>query len=76
MYPIGVVVKPLSVLELPSYQRGTPILVLTEYGHRKVVPLEDIAPISPNATYIFADSYTKSMMCRNERDCLGNFEES
>jgi hypothetical protein len=72
MYPIGIVVKPIAVLDLPSYQRGTPILVLTEYGHRKVVPLEDIAPLSENTIYIFADSHAEARMCRDEDTCIGN----
>jgi len=76
MYPIGIVVKPIAVLDLPSYQRGTPLLVLTEYGHRKVVPLEDIAPLSENTTYIFADSHAMARMCRAQESCIGNLEET
>ncbi|MEL6644933.1 MAG: hypothetical protein AAFO57_00820 [Pseudomonadota bacterium] len=74
MYPIGVVVKPIAVLDLPSYQRGTPILVLTEYGHRKVVPLSDIAPLAENTTYIFSDTHAEARMCLAAETCLGNYD--
>lgn len=74
IYPIGVVVKPIAVLNLPSYQMGTPILVLTEYGHRKVVPLSDIAPLAENTTYVFSDTHAEARLCRAEETCLGNFK--
>lgn len=75
IYTIGTVVKPISVLDIPSYQKGTPILVLTEHGHRKVVPLEDIEPIALNTRYIFADSHGIANMCREVDNCLGHSVE-
>ncbi|MBE3637764.1 hypothetical protein [Mangrovicoccus algicola] len=71
-YPIGIVVKPLRQLDLPNYHRGTPVLVETEYGHRKVLPLEDMAPIAVNTTYLLPDSAAKAWMCNHEDSCRGN----
>ena len=78
MYPLGVVVRPLYPLDPAAYGRavpGTPVLVLTEFGHRKIVALENLQPITPNATYIFADSYARTMLCRAPDDCPGNAED-
>ena len=76
MYPIGVVVKPLYRINLKTYPHGrTPVMVLTEYGHRKIVAQEDIQKIVANASYIFADSYAKAMICRDASDCPGNAED-
>ncbi len=75
MYPIGLVVKPLGVLDLPAYTgagRGTPVLALTEYGHRKIISIDDIAPITPNATYIFADGVSEATFCYGTDNCPGN----
>lgn len=76
MYPIGVVVKPLYRIELDSYPQGrTPVMVLTEYGHRKIIAQEDIQKLVENASYIFADSYAKAMICRAGEACPGNAED-
>lgn len=75
MYPIGLVVKPLGVLDLPAYtgaERGTPVLALTEYGHRKIISIDDIAPITPNATYIFADGVSEATFCYSTSNCPSN----
>lgn len=75
MYPIGIMVKPLGVLDLPTYVRtgrGTPILVLTEYGHRKIVSLNDIAPITSDAIYIFAEGVAEATYCKAIDPCPGN----
>ncbi|WP_172328663.1 hypothetical protein [Mangrovicoccus sp. HB161399] len=71
-YPIGMVVKPLRQLKLPNYHRGTPVLVETEYGHRKILPLEDITEMAENTTYILPDSAAKAFMCNHEDTCGGN----
>lgn len=78
MYLIGQVVRPLYALEPEKFGRavdGTPILVLTEHGHRKIMPLEHLTPITQNAAYIFADSYANTKICRSEDDCPGNAED-
>lgn len=78
MYPIGIMVKPLYRLDLPRYEaagHGRPILVLTEYGHRKIVSEDDILPLENDRSYVFADSYAKSMICRSRDDCPGNSED-
>ncbi len=78
MYPIGIVLRPLYRLDLPRFEdagEGKPILVVTEYGHRKIVSEDDIARIEDGSSYVFADSYAKSMICREADACPGNGED-
>ncbi|MEL6378044.1 MAG: hypothetical protein AAFQ04_12790, partial [Pseudomonadota bacterium] len=75
MYPIGVVVKPIAYVPLPDFElaRGDrAILVLTEYGQRKLIRERDIAPIASNLFYIFSDTPNNARICRTEADCPGN----
>ncbi len=74
-YPIGMVLKPLMVLRLPGPGQSAErllYLVLTEYGHLKVVPVDDVQPLISGATYFFANSNTRVFMCRDPEDCPGN----
>lgn len=78
MYPIGVVLRKLGDVQIEGWHDaggGRPILVQTEYGHRKIVSDRNVEPMVANATYIFADSYAKSMICRDAADCPGNGED-
>ncbi|MEM9436118.1 MAG: hypothetical protein AAGA15_03685 [Pseudomonadota bacterium] len=75
MYPIGLMVRPVAYVPLDAFEasRGDrAILVLTEYGQRKIIRESDIAPIVQNATYLFADTPLDAGVCRSAEDCPGN----
>jgi hypothetical protein len=75
MYPLGIVVQPLYSLSLPKFEaaeRGAPVLVLTEYGQRKIVAEADLSAIRDDQAYVFSDSSAKSMICKDAADCPGN----
>lgn len=78
MFPIGVVVKPLGVIDLPKFEQrhGRPILVLTEYGHRKVVSLDLIDPLEQDLVYLFPDHYEPAKICRKVDGCAGHAPEA
>lgn len=74
MYPLGIVVRLLHGLPTERYGNavnGTPVMVLTEFGHRKIVAYEDIEPIH-DRTYLFADSFDRLTFCRSIDDCPTN----
>jgi hypothetical protein len=83
MYPIGTLLQPLGLVDLEAMphfqsfaeQEGLPVLVLTEFGHRKIVPFEALAPLTPNLTYLFADQYEPTMICRRAEGCVGHLAE-
>ncbi len=74
MFPIGTVVRPLSLVELSGYpaHRGQPVLVLTEFGHRKVVPQSAFTRIAENLTYLFADGREPIRICKTAAGCISN----
>ncbi|TCL08579.1 hypothetical protein BXY66_0616 [Shimia isoporae] len=75
MYPIGVVVRPIGYVPLADFENAhddKAILVITEFGHRKLIRERDLSPILHNATYVFTDSPINSRICRTSGDCPGN----
>ncbi len=75
MYPIGVVVKPIAYVSLPDFEAGRgdrAILVITEYGHRKLIREQDIQPLLQEQTYFFSDSPANSLICRSAENCPGS----
>jgi len=78
MYPIGIVLKPIAYVQLTDFEasRGDrAILVVTEYGQRKLVREKHIQPIIQNLTYIFSDTPLNSRICRRIDDCPGSSTE-
>ncbi|WP_294225902.1 hypothetical protein [uncultured Shimia sp.] len=78
MYPLGLMVRPIAYVHLPVFEnaRGDrAILVVTEYGQRKLIAESDIAPIAQNAVYLFADAPGNAGICRTEDNCPGNSME-
>ena len=78
MYPIGIVLKPIAYVQLSAFEasRGDrAILVVTEYGQRKLVRESHIQPILHNLTYIFSDTPANSRICRTAADCPGSSTE-
>jgi hypothetical protein len=86
-YPIGLIVKPLRVLTLSDDQVDvffnprtgievevprTYLLVLTEYGHLKVIRERDIQYMISGATYFFASGGDFIYLCDDAADCPGN----
>ncbi|WP_157374369.1 hypothetical protein [Salipiger sp. CCB-MM3] len=79
MYPLGLMVRPIAYVHMPVFEdaRGDrAILVVTEYGQRKLIAENDIAPITKNAVYLFSDAPGNAGICRTEDDCPGNSIES
>lgn len=75
MYPLGIMVKPIAYVPLPDFEAARDdraILVITEYGQRKLVKEKDIAPILHNEVYLFADTPINAGICRSADDCPGN----
>lgn len=75
MYPIGTVVRPIGQVDLPTFEtarRSEAILVLTEYGHRKIVRAADLTPVEDDETYIFLDRARFATFCREEEACPGS----
>lgn len=74
MYTLGLVVKPLQPVDLPDFSQGgrIPILVQTEYGHKKIMDERDIRPINPDLIYIFSDTFSSARPCRDAENCPGN----
>ncbi|MEM7489702.1 MAG: hypothetical protein AAF390_11330, partial [Pseudomonadota bacterium] len=86
-YPIGMILKPLRVLTLSDEQTDTFVggdgrvtlqvprtylLVLTEFGHLKVIRERDVQYMISGATYFFAQSNTPVYLCDDAADCPGN----
>lgn len=86
-YPIGMLLKPLRVLDLDTNETDTFVdsrtgmtlevprtylLVLTEFGHLKIIRESDVQYMVSGATYFFADSNTRIFLCGDEADCPGN----
>ncbi|MBT8166790.1 hypothetical protein DS909_18860 [Phaeobacter gallaeciensis] len=75
MYPLGLMVRPIAYVSLPVFEKAREdraILVITEYGQRKLIKESDIAPVVQHAVYLFADAPGNAGVCRTEDDCPGN----
>jgi hypothetical protein len=86
-YPIGMILKPLRVLTLSDDETDrvrnpltgvelevprTYLLVLTEFGHLKVVRERDVQDMISGATYFFAEGNNHVYLCDEAGDCPGN----
>ena len=75
MYPIGLMVRPIAHVPLPIFEEAREdraILVMTEYGQRKLIKESDIAPIVDNAIYLFSDVPGNAGICRESDNCPGS----
>jgi hypothetical protein len=86
-YPIGMILKPLRVLTLSDEEHDvfagghadlrlevprTYLLVLTEFGHLKIIRERDVQYMVSGATYFFAESSTFVYLCDEAEACPGN----
>lgn len=66
-YPIGLVVKPLAEGDLGGKLYT---LVETEYGLHLFLLKEHLSPLTPQATYVFANSAERKGYCSAPTDCI------